>query len=128
MRGLVAALVLALAAPLARAADAPPEAEKRFDEATRLAQSGEYAKAAAAYREVAEWPSGGEFARRAQALFCAGLQLDSAKEYEKALATFREVAARWPASPFAKRAQEEADRLDPPGARGIELRRRLNEA
>ncbi len=127
-RPLVLVLVLVLVLGPAYAQDAwPKAAEQRYQEATALSQKGEYAKAAAAYRAVADWPEGGAFKERAQALFCSGLQLESAKEYEKALATFREVVARFPQDRFARTAQEYVDRLDPPGAHGIEFRRRFNE-
>jgi len=107
----------------------PPAAQERFAAATRLMQQGRYAEASEAYRGVADWPDGGAFAQRAQALFLAGSMLESARDYEHALAVHRETARRFAGSEFGRRAEDAARRLEEGGAaRAIAFRRRLDAA
>jgi tetratricopeptide (TPR) repeat protein len=128
----LAAILLALALAGAARAEEPPRwpqaAEKRFEEARDLQQHGRYALAAARFREVADWPEGGPFAERAQALYCSALNLENGRELERALETYREVVRRFPASLWATRARQSVETLDPEGGHGLEFRRRQNEA
>ncbi len=125
------ALVLLLPA-LARSADGPAwpaAAEARYGEARQQMQGGHYVEAAAAYRAVAEWPEGGAFPERAQALFLAALMLENAHDYQRALETYRDVPRRFPDSPFAAKAEAGAAALALGGEeRGIDFRRRLDAA
>jgi tetratricopeptide (TPR) repeat protein len=123
----IACLVpIALAVTGALAQERWPEAaERRFEEAAALSQRGDYAGAALAFHEVADW-AGGAFPERAQALFCAGLNEKNAQRYEKAIETWREVVRRFPTGDFVKRARTELGRLDMPG--GVDFARRRDEA
>jgi len=122
------AVIIVMAAPASAQDRWPPAAEKRFDEATAARQKGDYARAASIYKEVAEWPEGGAFPQRAQALYCAGLAYEQAHDFDTALASYDAVSTRFPKSEFAPRAHEAAERLAPPGARGFEFRKRFDEA
>jgi tetratricopeptide (TPR) repeat protein len=119
------ALVLLLAAPVAGQETAawPPDAEKRYEQARALAEAGRFAEAGVGYREVADWPSGGDFHERAQALYLAGLMLEDSRELERAIETYHEVDRRFPGSPFAARARDAAKRLEVGGARGLAFQR-----
>jgi tetratricopeptide (TPR) repeat protein len=128
MRALVVFLLLVVASP-ALAQDAWPKgAQDRFAKARRLSEKGRFDEAARAYHEVCDWPEGGAFPQRAQALFCAGLAEESARSYEAALATWRGLLRRFPNGDFAHRARQAIERLDPPGARGVEFARRYDDA
>ena len=133
MRRVLAMLALAVLLPgIVRAADGPawpPAAEARYGEARQQMQGGHYAEAATAYRAVAEWPEGGRFPERAQALFLAALMLENAHDYQRALETYREVSRRFADTPFAAKAEAGAAALSLGGEqRGIEFRRRLDAA
>lgn len=133
MRRVLPSLALVLLLPtFALAADGsawPPGAEARYGEARQQMQGGHYAEAAAAYRTVADWPEGGPFPERAQALFLAALMLENAHDYQGALETYREVSRRFPDTPFAAKAQAGAAALALGGEqRGIDFRRRLDAA
>jgi tetratricopeptide (TPR) repeat protein len=133
LRLLALAVVLLATVPGVDAAtDGPPwpaSAEARYGEAKQLMQEGRYAEAAAAYRAVADWPDGGAFPERAQALFLAALMQENAHDYEGALDTYHQVAGRFPGTPFAAKADAGAAALAQGGqARGIDFRRRLDAA
>jgi tetratricopeptide (TPR) repeat protein len=122
------AVIILITTPASAQDRWPPAAEKRFNQATASRQKGDYARAAALYQEVAEWPMGGPFPQRAQALYCAGLAFEQAHDFDTALASYHAVTTRFPKSEFAPRAREAAERLAPPGARGFEFRKRFDEA
>src|SRR5207253_4647078 len=125
------ALLRGLAPGIAAAEDAPtpPAALERFSEATRLMQHGRYVEASEAYRSVADWPDGGAFPQRAQALFLTGSMLESARDYENALSVYGEAARRFAGTDFGRRAEDAAAGLQEGGtARAIAFRRRLDVA
>src|SRR5437870_2854601 len=125
------ALLRGLAPGIAAAEDAPtpPAALERFSEATRLMQHGRYVEASEAYRSVADWPDGGAFPQRAQALFLAGSMLESARDYEGALSVYREAAGRFAGTNFGRKADDAARGLQQGGpARAIAFRRQLDAA
>ena len=125
------ALLRGLAPGIAAAEDAPtpPAALERFSEATRLMQHGRYVEASEAYRSVADWPDGGAFPQRAQALFLAGSMLESARDYDGALSVYREAAGRFAGTNFGRKAEDAARGLEQGGpARAIAFRRRLDAA
>lgn len=133
MRRVLPVLALAVLLPgIVRAADGPAwpaAAEARYGEARQQMQGGHYVEAAAAYRAVAEWPEGGPFPERAQALFLAALMLENAHDYQGALETYREVERRFAGTPFAVKAEAGAAALSLGGEqRGIDFRRRLDAA
>src|SRR2546430_289071 len=122
--GLAAAIAVA-----AEEAATPPPALGRFSEATRLMQRGRYIEASEAYRSVADWPDGGAFPQRAQALFLTGSMLESARDYENALSVYGEAARRFAGTVFGRRAEDAAAGLQEGGtARAIAFRRRLDVA
>ena len=122
--GLAAAIAVA-----AEEAATPPPALERFSEATRLMQRGRYIEASEAYRSVADWPDGGAFPQRAQALFLTGSMLESARDYENALSVYGEAARRFAGTVFGRRAEDAAAGLQEGGtARAIAFRRRLDVA
>ena len=126
------AVLRALAPGIATAADetpTPPAALERFSEATRLMQHGRYLEASEAYRSVADWPDGGAFSQRAQALFLTGSMLESARDYERALSIYLEVVGRFAGTDFGRKAEVAAAGLQEGGtARAIAFRRRLDAA
>jgi outer membrane protein assembly factor BamD (BamD/ComL family) len=129
--GLLVAGASLLLAPAARseAPRWPSAAAERYEEGRRLMQQGRYAEASEAYRSVADWPAGGDFPERAQALFASGLMQSSAREYERALGTYREVMRRFPGTDFARRAATEVKALEEGGAaRAIAVQRKLDAA
>jgi tetratricopeptide (TPR) repeat protein len=123
-------LILALVPGAALAQEHwPPPAEKRFQEALQLQLHGKHAEAAAVYREVADWPEGGEWKERARALYAVASELEAARELERALATYRELVQRFPRSDFVSIANRAAQRLDPTGVSGgLEFQRLHREA
>lgn len=118
--------VLAVPATARAEWQGPAEAERRFQEALALSkQKDRHLESAAAYRAVADWPAGGEFRERAQALFYCAQQLEVAGELERAVATYREIEARFSKDAFAGIARRNVDRLEPPGVvGGLEFQRR----
>jgi tetratricopeptide (TPR) repeat protein len=126
VRRLAAVLTLVLLAGVALAQDRwPPGAERRFQEALRLKLERKHREAAEAYRSVADWPEGGDWKERAQALYFAAAELHAAGELERALDTYREVERRFPKSDFAAVAHRDAERLQPAGvAGGLDFQRR----
>ena len=125
-------VLLVLVPVVARAAETPawpPAAEARYGEARSLMQGGHYGAAAAAYRAVADWPDGGAFPERAQALFLTALMQENAHDYEHALETYHDVSRRFPGTQFAAKADAGAAALAEGGVqRGIEFKRQLDEA
>lgn len=107
----------------------PPEAEKRFHEALQLSLKGQHLEAAEAYRQVADWPEGGDWKERARALHASATELQTAHELEKALATYRELVQRFPRSDFVAVAERAANALEPAGVKGgLDYQRRWSEA
>jgi tetratricopeptide (TPR) repeat protein len=123
-------LALVLSAGTVRADDHwPPAAEARFQQALQLALKGKHLEAAQVYREVVEWPEGGEFKERARALYAAAEQLEVAKDLDRALAAYRELVTRFPRSDFVSIANRAAERIAPSGVQGgIDFERRHREA
>jgi tetratricopeptide (TPR) repeat protein len=109
---------------MARAQDpCPPAAEERYQSAlkTKLAAKANadgHRKAAELYRSVVEWPEGGNFKRRSEALYFVGEQLEAAGDLAQAVAAYRELVERFPKSDFVSVAKRAADRLDPQGVVG----------
>src|SRR5438128_7166711 len=92
-------------------------------------QHGRYVEASEAYRSVADWPDGGAFPQRAQAMFLAGSMLESARDYEGAVSVYREAAGRFAGTNFGHKAEDAARGLEQGGpARAIAFRRRLDAA
>jgi tetratricopeptide (TPR) repeat protein len=107
----------------------PSAAQQRYYDAKRLAQRDQYAEAGKAYCDVADWPDGGDFPERAEALFLCGLMQERARDYPRAVATYRAVGDRFPHTDFEGRANERAAALEQgAGERGLEFQRRLDVA
>lgn len=129
--GLLAAALLALAPSVALAQQLhwPPEAERRFQDAIQLARKGQHKEAAAVYREIADWPDGGDWKERPRALHAAAMEWQAAHELGKALATYREVVTRFPRSDFVAVAERAAKALEPDGVTGgLDFQKRWSEA
>jgi len=125
----VGLLVAARGPALAAASTWPPAAQARYEEARGLMQHGRYTEAATAYRSVADWPDGGAFRERAQALYLCGTMQEAARDYAAAVTTYRETARRFADDPFARKAADAASALEEGGpVRGIEFRSRLDGA
>lgn len=124
-------LALLLLSPGTASADDhwPPAAQARFQEALQLQLKGKHVEAAAVYREVAEWPDGGDWKERARALYAAASELEVARDLDHALETYREVVRRFPRSDFVSIANRAAEKIAPSGvAGGIDFQRRHREA
>ncbi|HET9930021.1 MAG TPA: hypothetical protein VFQ35_05025, partial [Polyangiaceae bacterium] len=80
-----------------------------YAQASKLAASGEHARAAREFARVAALDPNGELAD--DALFQSASEHDEASEFGDAAATYRELARRYPKSEFRSRAMLSATRL-----------------